>query len=119
MLNQITLVGKLTEDPIVETLESGKQVVKITLAVQRSFKNTDGFYKKDFIRCVLWDKLAINISESCKNGDVVGVIGRLQSQSLEDKNGTRKFVTEVCAEKVTFLSHDKEKAKTPHDRDER
>ena len=111
MLNQVVLVGRLTADPEMATTDNGKKLSSVTLAVQRTFKNLDGIYETDFIRCVLWNGIATNTSEYCKRGDIVGVKGRLQAYSYDDENGAKKYITEVVAEKVTFLSNNKEKEK--------
>lgn len=108
MLNQVVLVGRLTKDPEVVTTESGKKVSTITLAVQRTFKNSEGLYETDFINCVLWDAIAYNTQEYCHKGDIVGVKGRLQIRSYEDKENKTHQKLEVVAEKVTFLSSKKE-----------
>lgn len=108
MLNQVVLVGRLTKNPEVISTESGKKVSTITLAVQRTFKNSDGLYETDFINCVLWDAIAANTREYCRKGDVVGVKGRLQVRSYEDKENKTHQKIEVVAEKVTFLSNKKE-----------
>ncbi len=113
MLNQVVLVGRLTADPELVETDNGKKVSAVTLAVQRTFKNLEGLYETDFIKCVLWNGIATNTSEYCKKGDIVGVKGRLQAHSYDDVNGSKKYVTEVIAEKVTFLSSpkkDEEKA---------
>ncbi len=102
-MNNIMLVGRLARDIDVKKLDSGKEVAKITLAVNRSFKNTEGIYETDFIDCILWDGLAINMNEYCKKGDLVGVRGRLQISSYE-KDDVQYKVLEVVAEKVSFLS---------------
>ena len=107
MLNQVILVGRLTSDLEVTEMEDGKKVTSINLAVQRSFKNADDEYDTDFIRCVLWNQIATNTSEYCKCGDIVGIRGRLQVSNYTDPDGNKKYVTEVIAEKVTFLSSKK------------
>ena len=107
MLNQVVLVGRLTKDPEVVNTESGKKVSYINLAVQRPFKNTDGIYETDFIRCVLWNIVAENTAEYCKTGDIIGVKGRLQTSNYQDEDGTTKYITEVMAERITFLSSGK------------
>ena len=78
MLNQIVLVGRLVEKPIVEENENGRKVSTITLAVSRSFKNSEGVYDTDFIPVTLWNTVAESTAEYCKKGDLVGVKGRLQ-----------------------------------------
>lgn len=104
MLNQVVLVGRLVENPVVNESENGKKYTSINLAVPRAFKSPDGTYETDFIRCVLWNGVAANTSEYCHMGDVVGIKGRLQNRKYEDKDKNIKYITEVIAERVTFLS---------------
>lgn len=107
MLNQIVLVGRLVKNPVLKETEQGKKHSFVTLAIPRSFKNADGSYDTDFIDCVLWDGIAKNTVEYCKKGDIIGVKGRLQSRKYE-ANDTTKYIVEVIAEKVTFLTSRKE-----------
>jgi single-strand DNA-binding protein len=108
VLNQVVLVGRLTEDPTLINTVNGKKVSSITLAVQRTFKNQDGIYEADFIRCILWNAIAASTTEYCHKGDIVGVKGRIQTSSYEDEKGNKVYTTEVIAEKVTFLSSKKQ-----------
>ena len=105
-MNTVMLVGRLAQEPEVRTTETGKNIVKISIAVNRSFKNPDGMYETDFIDCTLWDGLAKNINEYCKKGDTVGVRGRLQVSHYEKDEQKMKKV-EVIVEKLTFLSSKK------------
>lgn len=107
MLNQVVLVGRLTEDPQITTTENGKKLSTIILAVQRSYKNSEGLYEADFIKCILWNAIAANTTEYCHRGDIVGVKGRIQTNVYDDKDGNKKYTTEVIAEKVTFLTSKK------------
>lgn len=108
MLNQIILVGRLTRDISVNKSESGTRVATISLAIPRSFKNSDGLYDTDFVDCVAFDNIAENTSEYCSRGDIVGVKGRVQSRTVE-KGDNKETIVEIIAEKVTFLSsHTKE-----------
>lgn len=93
MLNQVVLVGRLTRDPVGEPNRPCKE---ITLAIPRSYKNSDGEYETDFVDCQLWNNsISESCSEYCKKGDIVGVKGRLE-------NRDNKLV--VMCEKLTFLS---------------
>lgn len=94
-MNQVVIVGRVVDIP--ETKE--ERFIKITIAVQRSFKNVDGVYETDFVECKLFDGIAMNSIEYLNKGDIVGVKGRLQSYNFEEKN-----IMEVIAEKITFLS---------------
>ena len=107
MLNQIVLVGRLTRDITVNKSDKGNKVATLSLAIPRSFKNSEGVYDTDFIDCVLFDSIADNTSEYCKKGDIVGIKGRVQSRVVE-KEDKKEYLTEIIAEKVTFLSSKKE-----------
>ncbi|MDD3995291.1 MAG: single-stranded DNA-binding protein [Bacilli bacterium] len=108
MLNQIVIVGRLVRDPELRETENGKKITNVTLAVPRSYKNSKGEYETDFIDCVLWTGIAENTVEYCKKGDLLGIKGRVQTRIYETEDDKRRHVTEVVAEKVTFLSSKKE-----------
>ena len=101
MLNQVVMVGRLVAKPIVEENENGRKVSEITLAVNRSYKNAEGIYETDFIKCILWNGIAENTVEYCNKGDIIGVKGRLQCLGGNE--------LQVVAEKITFLSNYKNK----------
>ena len=107
MLNQVVLVGRLTDNPEVVTKDNGKKVTTVILAVQRTSKNQDGVYEADFIRCILWDAIATNTCEYCHKGDIVGIKGHIQTSSYE-KDNQKHYNTDVIAEKVTFLQTKRE-----------
>lgn len=103
MLNQVVLVGRLTRDVVVNKSDKGIKVATISLAIPRSFKNSDGVYDTDFVDCVAFDNVASNTSEYCNKGDIVGVKGRIQSRVIEN-NGKKEYATDIVCEKITFLS---------------
>lgn len=107
MLNSVVLVGRLTDNPSVITTENGNKVSTVVVAVQRGFKNIEGLYDTDFIKCILWNNMAANTTQYCHKGDLVGIKGRIQTNSYETEDGTKKFSTEVIAEKITFLANSK------------
>ena len=103
MLSQVVIVGRLVKDPTLEERENGGNYGFMTLAVPRSYKNMEGVYETDFIDCVLWNGVASNVVEYCHKGDLVGIKGRIQTRT-EEVNEEKKKITEIIAEKVTFLS---------------
>ena len=105
MLNQFVIVGRLVRNPELHETESGKKVTTITVAVPRSYKNANGEYETDFINCVLWAGVAQNTTEYCKKGDLLGIKGRVQTRVVEDKDEKTNYLTEMVAEKITFLSN--------------
>ncbi len=108
MVNETVLVGRITQDPKVTELENGKKVCNITVAVPRSYKNENGEYDTDFIKCTMWSGIAENTSEYCKQGDLIGIKGRIQTRVI-DKDNSKQTIQEVIAERVTFLAKSKEK----------
>lgn len=106
MLNQSIIIGRIVKNPELLETDSGKKYTNITLAVSRNYKNIDGEYETDFIPCKLWQGIAENTVTYCKVGDLIGIKGRLQTSNYEKDNET-KYVVEVIAEKVTFLSSKK------------
>lgn len=97
MLNQISLVGRITKTPEMMENQDGSKFAIINLAVPRTFKNENGEYDTDFIDCTLWTGIAENACEYCKKGDLVGIRGRIQNL-----NNTAQL--QLIAEKVSFLS---------------
>jgi len=106
-MNNVTLVGRLTQDPEIKELNDGTFRTVINVAVSRDYRNSDGVYDADFIKCVLWNGIASATKDYCRKGDVVGVKGKLQSRNYETDNNEKKYILEVIAEKVTFLSSKK------------
>ena len=106
MINTVTVVGRLTKDPEVVETENGYKRTFIVVAVSRSFKNTKGEYESDFIKCILWNAAAEHTCEYCKRGDVIGVRGRIETNSYE-KDGKTNYDMIVVADKISFLSSKK------------
>ena len=118
MLNQLVVIGRLTKDPELRKTDTGRNVTTITLAVPRSYKNSNGEYDTDFIDCTLWNSVAENTAEYCKVGDMVGIKGRVESYNYEKDN--QKFSgMRVQAEKVTFLASSRENKEQNEEEQER
>ena len=101
MLNQFTLVGRITKTPEMMENQDGSKFVIINLAVPRTFKNENGEYDTDFIDCTLCKGIAENVCEYCKKGDMISIRGRIQNL-----NNTAQL--QLIAEKVSFLSSKEE-----------
>lgn len=102
-MNQSVVVGRLVRDPELRETDHGNKVTSITLAVPRGYKNMEGEYESDFISCVLWKGIAENTVNYCHKGDLLAIKGRLQSRTIEEEE-RKRYVMEVVAEKVSFLS---------------
>ncbi len=95
-MNNLVLVGRLVKRPVLKEIENGRKTTTIVLAVPRNFKNDVGEYETDFIPVNLVGQVAESTIEYCKQGDVIGVKGRLARLSGND--------LQVVAEKISFLS---------------
>jgi len=109
VINNVTLVGRLTRDP--ELRKAGDvSVCSFTLAVDRDFLNGEGERETDFIPVVTWRKLAESCANNLKKGRLVGVTGRIQVRQWEQE-GERHWKTEVVADFVVFLDRKKKEGK--------
>ena len=107
MINRVVLTGHLTKDPELKTTQSGLSVVQFVIGVQRRFVREDGGREADFISCVAWRKTAENIAKYFKKGQLIGVDGRIQTRSYDNRDGQRVYVTEVVVDNFAFLSSQK------------
>lgn len=107
-MNKILLTGRLTKDPELRTTTSGLAVASFSIAVNRTFKNKEGNYDADFFNVSVFGKQAGNVSKYCFKGSQVGVEGRLQSRSYDAQDGTKRYVTDIIADRVEFLGSKKD-----------
>lgn len=108
-MNKIILLGRLVKDPELKQSENGDKVfTRFILAVQRNFKLPDGKREADFIPVVVWGKKAEIICNHLGKGSMITVSGRLRTGSYDDKEGIRRYVSEVVAEDFKFIGMKKE-----------
>ncbi len=105
MLNQIVLVGKVVELPILKESISGNKYASLQLELERPFKNVNGEFDTDIVSVTLWKGIAETTINVCKIGDIIGMKGRIQSYSYENKEGQTYYGYDIIAEKVSFLSN--------------
>lgn len=103
MINNVTLVGRLTKDVELKYTPANQAVAQFTLAVNRTFKNANGERESDFINCVIWRKSAENFANFAKKGALIGITGRIQTRNYENQQGQRVYITEVVAENFQML----------------
>lgn len=110
MINNVTLVGRMTRDAELRYTPQNQAVATFTLAVNRNFKNANGDREADFINCVIWRQQAENLANWAKKGALIGITGRIQTRSYENQQGQRVYVTEVVAEQFQLLESQKERS---------
>lgn len=102
-MNSVSLVGNLTRDPELRKTNSGLATCSFTVAVNRQ-RNKDGVQQADYIPVVTWRATAENCAKYLAKGRKVAVKGEIRTRNYDDKNGVKRYVTEVIANEVEFLT---------------
>ena len=103
MLNHIVIMGRLVQDPVLRTTQSGVNVASFTVAVDRDFAGRDGSDRQtDFIDCVAWRQTGEFVSKYFQKGRMIVVSGRLQSRKWQDRDGNNRTNWEIQADNVYF-----------------
>ncbi len=103
MLNQIVLVGKVKELPVIKETSGGTKLATMLIEVDRSFKNSIGEIDTDEFQVTLWRGIAEECEMVCKIGSLIGVKGRLQANNFA-KEESIFYKSEIVAEKISFLN---------------
>ncbi len=98
-INQVTLLGRLVKDPVLKKTPNGLSVANYTLAVDRTHKSANT-PEADFIQCVSWRQSADYIGQYARKGNLVGVVGSIQTRSYDDNTGRKVYITEVVTSEV-------------------
>lgn len=104
-MNNVVLMGRLTREPELRYSKNKKAVCQFTLAVQRDYKNKEGNYDADFINIVMWGNNGERLSQTVTKGQRVLVQGQIQIRSYENKNGDKRWVTEIIANKFNYIEN--------------
>ena len=102
MLNYIVMMGRLTHDPELRRTQAGDAVCTIRIACDRDYKNQDGSRDTDFVDVVAWRGLAETTAKYFTKGRMAVVEGRLQIRPWTDKDGNKRYATEIVANHVRF-----------------
>jgi single-strand DNA-binding protein len=111
-LNKVTLIGNLGKDPEIQTLEGGVSVAKFSVATTEAYRDKQGDLQSDteWHNIVAWRNLAELAGKYLHKGSHIYLEGKLKSRSYEDKDGNRKYVTEIIAESLIMLDKPTDKA---------
>ncbi len=102
MLNHIAIMGRLVADPELRRTQKGTAVCSFRIACDRDIKDPDGRHDTDFIDVVAWRGLAENIARYFAKGRMAVIDGRLQIRPWTDRDGTRRYATEILASRIYF-----------------
>lgn len=106
-MNKCILTGNLVKDVELITTESGKSLVKNSIAVKRNYKNADGEYESDFINIIAFGKTAEFMEKYFQKGSKVGIDGKIQTGSYTNKEGQKVYTTDVVVENIEFMESKK------------
>ncbi|TXG39563.1 single-stranded DNA-binding protein [Seonamhaeicola maritimus] len=107
--NKVQLIGNIGQEPVITMLESGKKVARLSLATNESYKNSEGEKQTDtnWHTLVAWGKTADIIEKYVTKGKEIAIEGKLNSRSYDDKEGNKRYVTEVVVSEVLLLGNNK------------
>jgi single-strand DNA-binding protein len=103
--NKVQLIGNLGMNPEIKTLESGKKLAKFSIATNESYKNAKGEKVEDtqWHNLIAWGKTADIIEQYLQKGNEVAIEGKLSNRSYEDKDGNKRYVTEIVVNELLML----------------
>lgn len=103
--NRVQLIGNLGNDPEIIKLESGKKLAKMTIATNETYKNAKGDLVKEtqWHNVVAWGKTAEIVEKYLVKGKEVAIEGKLTSRSYEDKEGIKRYITEINCNELLML----------------
>ncbi len=113
MLNKVILMGRLVRDPELRTTPQGVSVCSFSIAVDRGYARQGEERQADFINIVAWRSTAEFVSKYFVKGQMIAVVGRIQTRNYDDKDGKRVYVTEVVADEVSFTESKKDSGAQP------
>ena len=111
-VNKVILIGNLGKDPEVQTFDNGIKKATFSLATTEKFKNKEGVLAEEteWHKVVVWRKLAEIAEAYLRKGSLLFVEGRLRTHSWDDKDGNKRYTTEVIADTFTMLGPRKDQS---------
>jgi single-strand DNA-binding protein len=103
--NKVQLIGNLGKAPEVKTLESGKKLAKFSVATSETYRNAKGekVQETQWHNLVAWGKVAEVVEKYLDKGKEVAIEGKLLNRSYTDKDGTKKYVSEIQVNELLML----------------
>lgn len=108
MINNVSLQGRLTFTPELRSTPSGVSVTRFQIASDRPYKNSEGKYQADFIDIIAWRSTAEFVAKYFNKGDMINIVGRIESSNYVDKDGNNRKSMYVKASEITFCGPKKE-----------
>ena len=113
MINKVIQMGRITHTPELKQTTTGIPVLRFSLAVDRSVADSTGERQTDFFDCVAWRKTAEFISRYFVKGDMIAIVGELQSRKYTARDNTQRIAIEIIVSEASFCGSKREKAFDP------
>ena len=110
MINKVIQMGRITHTPELKQTTTGIPVLRFSLAVDRSVADSNGERQTDFFDCVAWRKTAEFISRYFGKGDMIAIVGELQSRKYTARDNTQRIAIEIIVGEASFCGSKREKA---------
>lgn len=107
-MNKTVLIGRVCNQIQLRYTSNNVPCCTFTLAVSRDYTNQEGQREADFINIQVWKNQAENCSKYLTKGSLIAIVGRIQTRSYDNEKGEKRYVTEVVADKITFLDNKKD-----------
>ena len=107
-MNKTFLIGRVCNQIQLRYTSNNVPCCTFTLAVSRDYTNQEGQREADFINIQVWKNQAENCNKYLTKGSLIAIIGRIQTRSYDNEKGEKRYVTEVVADKITFLDNKKD-----------
>ena len=106
MKNSVQLIGHVGQEPEIKNLEGGKKLANISIATNEVYyrENGDKVEKTEWHRVTAWDKIADIIERFVTKGKEIGIEGKLTHRNYDDKDGNKRYITEVIANEISLIS---------------
>jgi single-strand DNA-binding protein len=114
-MNSVNVTGRMVRDPQTKTTNGGRNVVEFVVAVDKLFKPKDDSPSADFFRVKCWDRTAEYIGNFGAKGRLVAVTGRLETRKYTDKDGHKREIIEIVADRVNLLDRPQAEATPPEE----
>lgn len=103
-MNKAVLIGNLVRDPEIRQTKTGVSTCTFTIAVNRLHTNGQGKREADFLPIVTWRGMAESCAKHLRQGNKAGIVGSIQTRSYDAQDGSKRYVTEIVADEVEFLT---------------
>lgn len=113
IMNKVIITGRLTAAPNFIEKDNGVKIANFSTAISRQYKGPNGEHKADYVKVICFNHNATFVEKYCQKGDMVAVVGKIQTGSYVDKDGRTVYTTDIVADNVELLKKHEPKVAEP------